>query len=280
MQVSRIGTIEEYNEYRKNNEVVEQARFKKEQQIAFNKPNEFTVRGFSYPAGDMVDFHVDHNYSDGKNINWRERVVCPRTGLNNRLRACIHFIDFELGLREYHDVYISEQVTPLYNYLQKQFPKLTGSEYLGTNVDPGCINKNGIRHEDATQLSFPNESLDAYLSFECLEHVPGFTIAFTEAYRVLRKKGKFLFSVPFANLQYKNIIRAFVGDDGKTYHLLEPEYHGDPVSEDGILCYTHFGWEMFDQLRNEGFTNVYALLYWSEIFGYFGGEQIMFIAEK
>jgi len=250
--------------------------------LTVGKGNQFTLRGFSYPAKDMVDFLVDYNYSDGVNINWRERLVCPVTGLNNRLRGCIHLIDCELGLRTYHDIYISEQVTPLYTYLRNKFPNTIGSEYLGEDVEPGSVNKNDLRHETAINLSFEDESLDCYMSFECLEHIPDFIKAFSEAFRVLRKGGKFFWSVPFANLEYENIIRAFVGEDGKTYHILEPEYHGDPVggSSKGILCFTHFGWQMLDQVKDAGFNDAYAFLYHSDVFGYLGGEQVLFIAEK
>src|SRR5205085_2298506 len=101
-----------------------------------------------------------------------------------------------------------------------------------------------------------------------------------EAARVLQPGGKFLWSVPFADNSYKNIIRAVIDEHGQVNHLLEPEYHGDPVSDKGILCFTHFGWEMLDQVKAEGFSDAYAFIYRSDIFGYLGNEQILFVAEK
>ena len=281
MQIARITNQTQYQAHRSKNEELLRSIWVKEKQIGrlhYKKP--FTIRGFSYPAGNMVDFQVDYLYANGEEINWRERVTCPVTGLNNRLRACVQFIDAELGLRPNDSIYIAEQVTPLFNYLKTKFPGLIGSEYLGENVQPGFVNKNKVRHESATNLSFKDASLDAYLTFECLEHIPDFKKAFAEASRVLKKGGKFMWTVPFVALEYENIIRAFVDENGEVKHILEPEYHGDPVSDKGILCFTHFGWQMLDQVKQAGFDNAYAFLYSSEIYGYFGGEQVLFIAEK
>ena len=281
MQVARIKSQEGYFDYKNKNAEWSKLNWLKEKRLCEKHKNtSFTVPGFSYPAEAMVDFMVDYQYSDGVSVNWRERMVCPVTGLNNRLRGSIHLIDFELGIRPYHTIYLSEQVTPLYSYLQKKFPQLIGSEYLGDDKAPGYINEKKLRHESATQLSFDNESLDCYLSFECFEHIPHYRKAFSEAARVLKKGGKFMWSVPFADNVYENIMRAFIDENGKICHILEPEYHGDPVAEGGILCFTHFGWQMLEQVKNSGFSAAYAFLYRSEIFGYLGGEQMLFIAEK
>lgn len=281
MQVARIRNQAAYKKYKEQNAEALKSIWLKEKAIGeAKKYNAFTIRGFSYPAEEMVDFKVDYLYANGTEINWRERVICPVTGLNNRLRGCIHMIDFELGLRTHHQIYIAEQVTPLYDFLSKKFPGLTGSEYLGEHATPGLINEKGLRHESATELSFSNASMDAYLSFECFEHIPNFRKGFSEAARILKPGGKFMWSVPFADLEYNNIIRAMIGKDGQVQHLLEPEYHGDPVSDKGILCFTHFGWEMLDQVKAEGFSDAYALLYRSDVFGYPGNEQVLFIAER
>ncbi len=75
-----------------------------------NKHGAFEVAGFSYPAGEKVNFLADFAYSSGGNVNWRERLVCPKTGLNNRLRASVHLMDSELGVIPQESVYITEQV--------------------------------------------------------------------------------------------------------------------------------------------------------------------------
>lgn len=71
-----------------------------ERKLASTSASEFTVKGVSSPANSMVDFHVDRKYADGNSINWRERLICPHTGLNNRLRAAYHLLESELNYYE------------------------------------------------------------------------------------------------------------------------------------------------------------------------------------
>ena len=278
---ARLRTLDEYTRHRSDNARIYEKIGRLEETLARNNKREFTVKGFSYPAQKTVDFKVDYQYSDNMHINWRERVICPITGLNNRIRAAIHFIDFEIDLDSNSNIYIAEQVTPLYQYLKKKYSHLTGSEYLGPDARPGSVNEKGLRHENATGLSFADDSLDAYLTFDCLEHVPDYMAAFRDAYRVLKPGGVFCWSVPFANGDQENIIRAIVNADGSINHILPPEYHGDPVNADGgILCYQVFGWQMFDQLRSIGFKDAYAITYWSDTLGYYNRDQFLFFAVK
>lgn len=222
---------------------------------------------------------MDYEYSVGGRINWRERVMCPVTNLNNRLRACVHLLDVELAPYEDDRIFISEQVTPLYQFLKPKYRNLLGSEFLGFDKVSGSVNEHGVRHEDMTALSFETDSLDYILSFDCLEHFPSFEDAFKECSRVLRPGGKMMWSVPFVKTNSKNTIRAKIVD-GVVEHLLPPEYHGDPVNTAGCLCFTHFGWEMLDQVRSSGFKDAYAVPYGSREFGYLGTGSLVFFASK
>ncbi len=278
---ARIRSLNEYLIHRKNNAHVYKKIQEIEENLAKNNKRKFTVKGYSYPAQKEVKFEVDYLYSDDVHINWRERVTCPETKLNNRLRASVHFMDFELSVDKNSAIYIAEQLTPLYSYLKKKHTHLVGSEYLGPDATPGSVNKKGILHEDATRLSFNNVAFDYYLSFECFEHIPAYKKAFQESYRILKENGMMFWTVPFANQNHENIIRATVNNDGSINHILPAEYHGDPVnSGEGILCYQHFGCEMFDQLKEIGFKDAYAISYWCDALGYYGGEQFLFCAVK
>jgi hypothetical protein len=37
---------------------------------------------------------------------------------------------------------------------------------------------------------------------------------------------------------------------------------------------------MLDEVRRAGFRDAYALAYWSDMFGYLGTEQFVFVATK
>jgi len=275
-----MRTLAEYRSHREVMKKIYSDRRAFESGLAPAGKQHFTYSGFSYPAGRSVDFAVDFQYSDGQSINWRERLVCPLTGLSNRLRASIHLADSELGMLTHEAVYITEQVTPLYKFLKNRHPNLTGSEFLGSRLPRGRSDRKGVRNEDLTCLTFPDSSFDVVLSFECLEHIPDFSTGVGEMARVLKPGGRLMWSVPFAAGQEQNLRRASIGADGNIVHHEPPEYHGDPNSSDGCLCFTHFGWEMLEQVRAAGFAEAYALTYWSDAFAYLGVEQIVFVAFK
>ncbi len=275
---ARIRNLQEYVAHRESNTDVYNRIQQLEDEICRKNRNRFRLRGFSYPVQDAVNFRVTK--TDGK-VNWRESVVCPKSKLNSRIRAAVHYLEFELNAKRDSKIYIAEQLTPMYRYLKKKYSNVTGSEYIGADSQPGLIGRNGIRHEDATRLSFNDEEMDYYLSFECFEHIPDFLTCFTECYRVLKPGGMVMWTVPFAPYNDKNIIRATVASDGSIVHHMEPEYHGDPASpRKGILCYTCFGWEMLEQIKNTGFRDAYAITYWSDSLGYYDSNQILFCAVK
>jgi hypothetical protein len=190
MKIYRLRSLEECKEHVEKNKPNYVFMKQYESEISKNSQQEFTVKGISYPANQYVNFRVDYLYSDGSHINWRERLVCPVTQLNNRLRSSIHLMDFELTPYPKSAIYITEQVTPLFSYLKKKFPDIAGSEYLRDNLIPGKL-ENNIRHEDMTNLSFRADSFDYYLSFECFEHISIYKKAIIEIYRVLKPAGIF-----------------------------------------------------------------------------------------
>lgn len=280
MIVHRLRNWDSYKLHRQRMGIAYQERGVFERSLQPSDRAPFTVPGFSYPAGEAVQFTADFLYAADGQVNWRERLVCPITGLNNRLRAVVHLAGSELGLLPYESIYITEQVTPLYDYLQRRYPAIVGSEYLGESVKLGGLDSRGVRNEDLTQLTFRDESFDVVLSFDCFEHMPDFPTGMREMARVTKVGGRMLWSVPFRADRHDNLCRASLSKDGTLTHHEPPEYHGDPLSADGCLCYTHFGWEMLDQVRQCGFSDAYAVAYWSDIFGYLGVEQFMFVAIK
>jgi hypothetical protein len=241
---------------------------------------DFQFKGFSYTAQQEVSFHCDFAYSEGyPAVNWRERVVCPVTGLNNRTRAAVHF--FELVSNTFHDdpIFIFEQTTALYSHLKKSYPNLVGAEFLGNTVPLGAADHRGIRNEDARSLSFPDNHFRAILSFDVFEHIFDHRKALAECCRVLAPGGCMLFTVPFKPHSSAHIERALELSTGEIRHILPPEYHGDPLSGDGILCFRHFGWNLLDDLRRAGFAEAHAAVFHSEAMGYCT-NQIIFYCQK
>jgi SAM-dependent methyltransferase len=244
---------------------------------------EFSVPGYCWVDHAEVDFKCDFQYAfniKGKRIpNWRERAICPLCGLNNRLRAAIHLFEQHLESGTDSSIYITEQVSPLYRWLQQNYAQVIGSEYLGEDCAPGSVNARGIRHEDLTRLSIADQSVDFLLSFDVFEHIPGYAKAFGECRRVLKPGGAMLYTVPFRFDAAEHLVRASFDEENQLIHHLPPQYHGDPVRPDaGVLCYQEFGWQLMSELRALGFKEAYALLYRSRALGYFGYHQIAFVA--
>jgi SAM-dependent methyltransferase len=245
-----------------------------------NTKRKFYVKGYSNVSHSVVNFICNFQNSSELSYNWRENLICPNSGFNNRMRFSIHLIKSLLNLNSNSSIYIMEQVTPLYKYLLQSYPNLIGSEYLENSIPLGAVDASGIRNEDATALTFQDNSFDAILSFEVLEHISNFKLALTECFRTLKKGGRLLASVPFILENQKNQIQAMINNDGKIIHILEAKYHGNSYNKQSpSLVYQTFGWEFLDNLREAGFSDVYAILGWSNEYCYFR-PQVQFIAVK
>lgn len=284
LHIYKIATYQEYRTSVTANQNRDAEIFFLEQNLVPSPHAEFNVKGFCYVCKKVVGFMVDFKYSYEVNSiltpNWRERLVCPHCGLNNRKRAAIQVFEQECKPKHDSTIYITEQITPLYSYLNEHFTNIIGSEYISTSVDYGGCNENGIRNENLTKLSFKSNEFDYILSFDVFEHIPDYRKAFSECLRCLKPYGKLFFSVPFDCNSKNNLVRARVTPDGSIEHILPAEYHGDPLRSDGLLSYYRFGWKLLEELRELGFSNVMALIYWSRKLCYLGQEQVIFTAEK
>jgi SAM-dependent methyltransferase len=228
----------------------------------------FVVEGMCYPCSARRRFRVNYVHARDPAVpNWREHLRCARCGMNNRQRAACQIFDQECSPQPDQRIYLTEHRTRVFRHLRRKFRFATGSEYLDDREWLQRIRSIGVRHEDLTSLSFPDASFDAVLSFEVLEHVPEFPKAIAEVFRVLRSGGTFLFSTPFDPGSPTTAVRARVDPDGSITHVLEPEYHGDPLAGAGILCFQHFGWDLLQRLRDTGFSDAQALFYWSDLLG-------------
>jgi len=281
--LSRIGTYQEYVTHMDRMISEYNMRRQVERSLILNQ-NSFTVPGWCFVCRTRVSFHVDFSYSyyvKGELMpNWREHLRCPGCSLNNRMRAAIHIFEQECAADESSFIYITEHCTPLFQAMRARYPNLMGSEYLGDLLPFGTMDARGIRNESITKLTFSTNIFDHILSFDVFEHVPDYMKGFAECFRCLKPGGSLLFTVPFTG-KPDTLVRARKNADGTIFHLLPPEYHGDPLSTKGCLCFYHFGWDLLERLRSLGFRDTRALIYWSREFGYLGnGAQIIFKAQK
>lgn len=88
-----------------------------------------------------------------------------------------------------------------------------------------------------------------------------------------------LATFPFHQNSDASIVRAKINAN-EVEHLLSPMYHGNPVSTDGSLVFTDFGWDVLDDLRSAGFTEIRVGVYMSAEYGHLGDGQLVFVAQK
>lgn len=214
----------------------------------------------------------------GAPANFREELICGRCGMNARVRAGLQILKENAAFDTRKPLYITEQASPTFARLQKVLPNVLGSEYVADPdvkramqqylVDLGVKGK--LRFEDVTRLTFRDASLGAIASFDVLEHVPDYRKAIVEFARTLRPGGMLALTAPFLSESAVTLVRAKLGLDGVIEHLVEPEYHGDPACDGGILCFYHFGWDLLDATREAGFSEACMVSPWAPGMGLMG----------
>ena len=128
-------------------------------------------------------------------------------------------------------------------------------------------------------MSFPDSSIDLILSSDVLEHMPDPYAAHAEIHRVLHTGGRHIFTVPFIVDAPEDDVRARL-EDGKTVHLKEQLFHGDPIRPDeGVLVWTIFGMEMLTKLNQMGFETTMWLMH-EPVHGILGDGNSIFEARK
>ncbi|WP_431211972.1 class I SAM-dependent methyltransferase [Puia sp. P3] len=283
MVLKKIYSMDEYEEYKQS---VYTSRNDFEMELAEkvrNRPDKtYHLPGYSETAGHLTDFCIDLNYSDGQTPNFRERVVCPVTELNNRQRFICSYLKKLTDTHHYTSIFTFEQATPVYRFVTHSLKSssIIGSEYLGIYAAPGDV-INGIRHEDATNLTLSDKSFDVVFSSEVLNRTPDLLKTISETSRVLKDGGKFVFSTPFAMNMKATRQRARKTEAG-VQHLLDARYYiGHHTREGQSPVFYDLGWDVFEMLKESGFRNAYLLCYYSAFYGYLGESlQSIFVAEK
>jgi SAM-dependent methyltransferase len=113
-----------------------------------------------------------------------------------------------------------------FEFLKRNCLTLESSEYY-PGAKPGEL-VNGIRNEDAQNLSFDDCSFELVTSNQVFEHVPDVVKCFQECKRILKPGGILLFTVPLydaANTQHVATL-----EEGAIRWLCSPEYHASRVT--------------------------------------------------
>lgn len=178
-------------------------------------------------------------------------VRCARCAASPVTQSIVDVIRAECPDLSASSVYELSSRGALVDWLAARAGTLVTSEYL-PGVAPGSFDR-GVRCEDVQRLSFADATFDLCTSTEVFEHVGDDHAGFSEARRVLRPGGKFIFTVPLGGA--KHTVERVRVVDGRLTHLLEPEYHGDPYAPGTrVLCMRNYGNDIVERLRRAGFS--------------------------
>jgi len=97
--------------------------------------------------------------------------------------------------------------------------------------------------QDLQKQTFPDGYFDLVVTREVFEHVFDPAAAISEIVRTLKPGGLCLMAVPVAN-RFKPTQRRARITDGVLEHILPPEYHGNPMSQDGALVTIDWGYDI------------------------------------
>lgn len=168
---------------------------------------------------------------DARYPNWRELVVHESSpairGASSRLReGCVRYTPTQF----YPDVSLGS-----------------------TERDYRC--------ENLESLTFPDESIDLHVSQDVLEHVFDPTAAFREIARTLKPGGAHIFTVPLVYRSGPSRCRARRRPDGTVEHLEPPEFHGNPIDDQGSLVVTDWGFDIVKAIHDSSglFTYVFHI---------------------
>jgi SAM-dependent methyltransferase len=245
--------------YRAAREGPERARLDAEWRTAMAVPDAGAAAGVSGLCT-LCGVHTGFGRPrDPASLGVREGLACERCGINARMRQALALLVEGLDPSTAR-VYVTEQASRGFVWLQQHLPAALGSEYgldaaRRARLQRGYEDiggRGGLRDADITALSDADASLDAVGCFDVLEHVPDYRAALREFARVLVPGGRLVLTAPFVETAHDTLVRARLRADGGVEHLEPEEIHGDPVSG-GVLCYYHFGWDLLDAVRNAGF---------------------------
>jgi hypothetical protein len=185
---------------------------------------------------------------DGRTVpNWRETMVCDcRDALTSRQRALLHFTQ-------------ATGILPWTRLLLVGAPGQADVRLAGMVAELRTMRPIG---------SLPaGEGFHMAVSHDYMQHVPQLDLAFEDVCGRLLSGGRFIFSVPFhchAGASELIDLGAFAGQ-------IPAEVRGRSH---------RLGWDMLDMLRQAGFREAAAYLYWSEELGYLGAWNFIFRAVK
>ncbi len=198
----------------------------------------FSHIGYCHICEKSVEFTSEYDW-------FRDHLLCSSCGSIPRERALMKVIeDYYPHWRELTIHETSPCNRGASPKLQKHCARYSSSQYF-PHVAPGAIEPiTKSRCENLEALTFPDNSLDLFVSQDVMEHIFDPEAAVKEIARVLKPGGAHIFTAPLINKTRASEVWASRNPDGSIVHHHPPEYHGNPVDNQGALVTMHWGYDI------------------------------------
>lgn len=138
------------------------------------------------------------------------------------------------------DALTIHESSPSNDYISRYCTDYTASQYIEHQILGSMVN--GVRCENIENLSFQSSMFDIFITQDVLEHVFNPEKALMEINRTLKPGGIHIFTAPKHKGLSSSRVRAKLNEDtGEILHLMDAEYHGNPVGDGKALVTWDYG---------------------------------------
>jgi len=183
-------------------------------------------------------------------------MICGNCSASSRNRAVMYVLGKILkeGSLAVHNWSKNKDIRILESSARGSYPVMLADkfDYYATeyNAEKIAKGKKPREYADFQNLHYDDESFDVVIASDVFEHVRRDEDGYKEIYRVLKKEGTFILTVPYNHNQPKTIQRVDTSGD-KDVHLLEPQYHGGGGH---TLTYRNYGRDLLSLLKRSGYA--------------------------
>ncbi len=165
----------------------------------------------------------------------RDQYLCERCGAIPRFRALNLTLDTYFPGWEGLSIHESSPS----NDFVRRYCEHYSSSYFYDGVPLGSMHQ-GNRCENLERLTFADDTFDLFVTQDVFEHVFRPDLAQREIMRVVKPGGAHVFTAPKHKGLRQTAQRAELRD-GQVVHLLEAQYHGNPIGDGRALVTWDYG---------------------------------------
>jgi SAM-dependent methyltransferase len=169
-----------------------------------------------YPSAENVSAINSNQVIAG----YGENILCPNCLSTARERLIIALLKEEFKIAGKKILHFSPEKN-IYNFLK------TNNEIITADIEPLFYKSidGKIKDEDATRLSFNDNSFDVVIGNHILEHIPDDTKAMAEIYRVLKPGARAILQVPYSEKNINTIEEPAINNPQKQCALFGQKDH-------------------------------------------------------